>query len=125
MIDKEFPLFPTLSEEAQKEAQELLELFKTRMKKVADEVIGDLYADVVPYIESDSWSNFRNELLAGFQDYSNSKIQGQYDFSKIRQAIYRLHRDEIVADLNQDLVEEVKRLKEEIERMERTRFGGS
>ena len=112
---KEYPLFPELSEVAHKEALDLIEKFKAALKQAANEVIGDLYCYIMPYIESDSWHNFRNQLLDGFLDYRNGKIQEEYDFKKIRRKIFEEFKDEIIADLNKDLLEENEELKKEIE----------
>ena len=115
-MSDEFPLYPTLSEEAKLEAQQLIDNFKVKMydamKGVCEEVLDEFYYDVVPYIESDGWTNFRNELLDGFKNYHNKKIQAKYDFAEIRKAIYENHKEEIINDLNQDLVKEIKRLNE-------------
>ncbi len=116
MSDK-FPLFPNLSEEAKVEAEQLINSFKERLKKVTEEVLDELCINVMPYIESDAWSNFRNELLDGFRNYNNRKIQGKYDFKKIREEIYREYKDDIIKDLDQDHLEEISRLKEEIKRL--------
>lgn len=122
-MSKDYPLYPELSEEGKQEAQELINQFKEKMKKVCEETLGQLYVDVACYIESDSWTNYRNQLLAGFQNYNNRKIQGQYDFAKIRRKIYEEYRDEIIKDLNQDLVQEIESLKQEIKALnERSRI---
>ena len=114
-MSKEYPLYPGLPEEGENEAQSLMDKFKEQMKKAADEVLGELYCDVAVYIESDSWSNFRNELMDGFKNYDNRKIQSKYDFKDIRQAILKEHREDIIADLNQDLLEEIESLKGQLE----------
>ncbi len=117
-VDPAYPLFPSLSEEGQKEAQQLIESFKTQLKEMAEKTIRDFYCEIMPYIESDSWGNYRNHIMAGMKDYGNRKIQAQYDFKTIRQAIWKLHREDIVADLNQDLVEENEKLKEDCKRLQ-------
>lgn len=111
---KEFPLYPNLTEAGEEEAQKLLDRFKEQMKKIATEVIGDLYCDVALYIESDSWTNFRNEIMDGYRNYNNRKIQAEYDFAKIREAIYKEYREELIKDLNQDMVKEVEELKKQL-----------
>lgn len=113
-MSDEYPLYPTLPEEAQKEAQALINKFKHDLTKAADEAISHLYCDVLPYIESDTWSNFRNEIILGFRDYGNRKFQSEYDFREIRRAIYKNHKKEIIDDLNQDLVKENALLIEQI-----------
>jgi hypothetical protein len=74
--------FPTLPQQGEDEAIKLIELFKTRLKVVADEVIGDLYSDIMPHIESDSWNNFQNDILSGMKDYSDRKVRTCYDFKR-------------------------------------------
>lgn len=110
----EYPLYPELPKAGQLEAQALVNRFKDELVKIAENAIGDLYCNIVPYIESDSWTNYRNELMDGFQNYNNSKIQGEYDFKKIRQTILEEHREAIISDLNQDMVEEIAKLKEQV-----------
>jgi hypothetical protein len=114
---RKYPLYPELSEEGKKEAQGWLDKFREKMKKVCDETLSEVYCNVLDYIESDSWSNFRNEIMDGFRNYNNGKIQAEYDFKEIRQQILKHHRADIITDLNQDLVEETERLKKQVEEM--------
>ena len=58
------------------------------------------------YIESDSWTNYRNDLMDGFRGYKNNG-KHQYDFKELRQAIYKNHKEEIVNDLNTDLLKDI------------------
>ena len=113
-MSEQYPLYPELTEEGKQEAVALIESFKVAVSRAAEEVIGNLYADILPYIETDSWTNYRNELMDGLRNYNNRKIQAQYDFKKIRQAILEEHREDIIADLNQDMVEEIYTLKAEL-----------
>lgn len=114
----EFPLYPELKEPGAEEAQGLVDRFKEQLKKAADEVLGRLYCDVVVHIESDSWINFRNDIMDGFKNYNNKKVQGEFDFAEIRKSIYKEYREELIVDLNQDLVKEVEDLKGQL-KMER------
>ena len=86
------------------------------MLKLCEETLGQLYCDVSMYIESDHWTNYRNDLLAGLQNYGNRKIQASYDFAKIRRAIFDEYRAELIADINQDLLEEIDELKKALSR---------
>lgn len=114
-MSEEFPLYPELPTDGADEAQRLIDKFKAELKKAANEVIGELYCDVVMYIESDSWTNYRNQLMNGLKNYSNRKIQGEYDFKEIRQAILKEHKDDIINDLNQDMLAEIESLKKQLE----------
>jgi len=113
-MENQYPLFPRLDDEGQTHAQELVDKFKEKMKKAADEVLGELYCDVAVHIESDSWSNFRNELMDGFRNYRNRHIQNKYDFAEIRKQIFKEFREEIIQDLNQDYLAEIESLKKEL-----------
>ena len=114
---EDYPLFPELNEDGKNEAQKLIDDFKEQLRLAASDVLGTLYCDVAPHIESDSWTNYRNSMMDGFKNYGNRKIQGDHDFKQIRQAIFREFHDEIIQDLNQDLVEENKSLKDQIDRL--------
>jgi predicted metallo-beta-lactamase superfamily hydrolase len=111
---KDFPLYPPLKDGAVQEAQILMDGFKKNMEKIAKETLSKLYCDVVMYIESDSWVNFRNEILQGFSKYGNRKLQADYDFSKIRQTIFEEHREEIIKEIEQDIIKENEKLKEQL-----------
>ena len=116
-MSEQYPLYPTLPEPGAQEAQELIERFKQQLKTAAEFAFTDFYTNILPYIESDSWLNFRNQMLEGFLNYNNRKIQGEYDFKQLRQQIYREFRDEIIKDLDQDNLEEIERLKREVEHL--------
>lgn len=113
-MSDEYPLYPEPSEAGKEEAQKLIDQFKVEIKKAADNVIGQMYCDVVPHIESDSWTNYRNAMMDGFRNYDNRMVMGEHDFKNIRAAIYKEYRDEIIVDLNQDMVEEIEALKNQI-----------
>jgi hypothetical protein len=114
----EYPFYPDLSEEGKKEAQLLIDAFKKNLKKGADEVIGNFYSNILGYIESDSWQNFRNEIMAGFKNYDNRKIQCAWDFKEIRAQIFKEYREEIIKDLDNDIWEENVQLRERIKLMD-------
>ena len=116
-MSEQYPLYPTLPEAGAQEAQELIERFKQQLKTAAEFAIADLYTDILPHIESDAWTNYRNQMMEGFKDYDNRKIQGEHDFKALRQQIYREFRDDIIKDLDQDNLEEIERLKREIEHL--------
>ena len=116
-MSKEYPLYPTLTEQGELEAQKIMDSFKPRIKALLDDLMGDLYANVAYHIESDSWTNFRNEMVNGFKGYEAGASTHTYDFKELRQSIYKENKEAIDKDLNKDLVEEVARLKSLIESM--------
>ena len=96
-----------LSEEREKQAGELLEKFKQKIKteinKISEEVISDLYVNILPFIESDAWCNMKSTLLREIEDYKNS---GSWEMKKIRDKIFKEHYNEIIKDVNNDLLQE-------------------
>lgn len=116
-MSEEYPLYPELSEAGKLEAEALINRFKRRMKDVCEDILGEIYCDIPAYIESDAWTNFRNDMMDGFRDYRTRIKQGAYDFKEIRRQIYNDFRAEIIADLNQDHLEEIERQRAEISRL--------
>jgi len=111
---------PELTPQAYEDAEELLKTFKERIlteaQTILNDVAGKLYCDVLPYIESDSWSNFRSNILNELvSNYPSRK--STYDFKKLRKIIFEENREEIIQDLNQDLVDENIRLKSRLNNM--------
>jgi uncharacterized coiled-coil protein SlyX len=110
-------LYPQLSEEAEKEAVKITNQFIDKLKILVNEALDKFYVEELPYIESDSWSNFRNQIMDGFMDYNNGKIQAKYDFKRIKHEIFEAFHDEIIKDLNQDILDENEELDQEIGRL--------
>ena len=108
-------LYPKLSEKGEKEAEAILQEFKEKMTEVAKDALSEFYISLSGYIESDSWHNFRNELLDGLKGYKNAKIQERHNFVKIRKQIFEENKKEIIKDINQDLLDEITSLKKSIE----------
>lgn len=121
--DKTYPLYPELTEQGKEEAQKIMDSFKPKLVSLITEILGDLYTDVSFYVESDHWTNYRNALMNGFNDYKRGKIDHSYDFKELRRAIYENNKEEIIKDLNQDLVAENRKLEERIKNMEELLIG--
>lgn len=111
--------FSELSEAGKAEAVEIIEKFKKHIKSAivgaVEETLDEVYRDVVPYIETDAWSNFRSDVVNEICGYHHNGLMRQYDFVLLRQSILENHRDEIVQHLNQDLLKEVEELKQTVE----------
>ena len=114
-------LYPELSEAGALEAQALMDKFKQGLIKLADEALGHMYTEIVHDIGSDSWTNYRNDMVDGMKDYQNSKSSMRYEMKGIRAKILEDHREEVINDLNADLVEENEKLKERIKFLESMR----
>ena len=118
-MSNEYPLYPRLTEEGEKEAQRIMDSFKPRIKSLVDELMGDLYCEVAHHIESDAWTNYKNDMLDGFKGYKENCDKHPRDFKELRQAIYSNNKEEIIRDLNKDLVNENKGLQEHIDLLQK------
>ena len=118
-IDNEYPFYPELTDAGKQQAQDLMIKFEKTLKESATKIISefstDFYCEVLHEIESDHWTNYRTKILNALCNYTN-KSKLPYDFDRIRIAIFHAHKEEIVKDLNQDLVNQIKDLKEQIKK---------
>ena len=118
-IDNEYPFYPELTDAGKQQAQDLMIKFEKTLKESATKIISEFYTDfyceVLHEIESDHWTNYRTKILNALCNYTN-KSKLPYDFDRIRIAIFHAHKEEIVKDLNQDLVNQIKDLKEQIKK---------
>jgi len=114
----ECPLYPSLTEHGEKEAQRIMDSFKPKILSLVSQLMDDLYYDVSMHVQSDHWSNYRNELLDGFRGYNTGNHE--HDFKELRQAIYSHNKEAIDKDLNQDLLKEIEELKATIQRQDKS-----
>ncbi len=97
-----------LSKEGHEQAVALIESFKDKLKEAADLAIRDLYCDILPFIEGDAWTNFKNHMLDRLQDYPSLC---KFDAERVRKAILTKHKDKILDDVLKDLIKENEQLK--------------
>jgi hypothetical protein len=84
------------------------------MRRLADEILGEVYVNCMPYIDSDSWQNFRNHVVEWIRGYR--ELPG-HDAKQVRESILKHHREQIIADLNQDLLNRIKDLEDLVEKL--------
>ena len=104
--------YPELNESGIKEHEQIMDKFKSQMIEIVEETLSNSYCDVSHYIESDSWSNYRRDIMKGLKGYPSLL---KYDFREVRKLILEEHRDQIIQDINEDLLREVQDLKSMIE----------
>ncbi len=107
--------FPELSEEGIKLGQEAVirvrEEFKKAAINVLEQELSDMYTNLAQWMDGDIWSNYKAHVIrfvSGYVDIS------KYESLLIRNMILAENRDELIADLNQDMVNEIQRLKEQV-----------
>jgi len=110
---------PELTEEGNREAVKLLERFKEDMKETVERVstkyLDEFYTDIMPYIESDSWGNYRNSICDAIRDYSKFRERDKLQAQSIREYLLKNHKEELVNDLNKDLLDRIASLENAIE----------
>lgn len=110
------------SEQLQKEAQEFIDKFKVRMKLIADETLSELYANVGPHIETDQWTNYREQLRLELEhEYKYSKFKQPWA-TNFRRAVFVENREEISALIAKDILERNKFLEDRLHEFEQFRY---
>lgn len=110
------------AEKLQKEAQEFIDGFKIKMKKIADETLGELYCNIGPYVETDQWTNYREALrLELSHEYKYSRFKDEWA-KNLRRAIFVENRQELAELLNKDLLDRVKVLEDRVKEYEQFRY---
>lgn len=112
-------LYPELTDEGKLQAHVLMQKFEKDLKSKALEVIEgittDFYCDILHEIETDHWTNYRTKILNSICNYSNKEGLANHEYKRIREAIFREHKEEIIKDLNNDLLKEIEMLKDHIQ----------
>jgi hypothetical protein len=115
--------YPKLPEDAEIAAQKLIDNSRDYLKKVIEnattEIFDKIYVDFVPWIASDSWGNFRMQIVDAICNYNQLREFSRWDAKKVRNRIFSEYKEEIVEDLNQDNLEKIKELEEEIVRLKK------
>ena len=103
----------------------LVESFKHRLRSAHEEVLGNLYTDVVNYAAEDAHVNYHNylrdEFRASLIEEVTSKY-GQWSWAhSCRMKILEKHKDVLQNKIIEDLQEQVKSLENQIEQLRRYR----
>jgi hypothetical protein len=94
------------------EAQSYIDKFRSQMTKIAEECLGEIYTQVLPYIETDTWTNYREALRI--------ELQHEYKFSNFKQpwatafrrAVFVENREEISGLIEADILKRIKHLED-------------
>lgn len=114
------------AEKLQAEGQAFIDRFRAKMEKIAEETLGQIYSNVMPYIETDTWTNYREELRLELEhEYKYSKFKETWA-SNFRRAVFVENREEISKLISQDILNRIKHLedcKQEFEMFRYTPLG--
>lgn len=113
-------------EKLNKEGQEFMEKFRARMKDIAQETLGELYVNLMPYLETDTWTNYRETLRVELEhEYKFSHFKKEWAVN-FRRAVFVENREEISKLIEQDILKRIKHLedcKQEFEQFRYTPLG--
>lgn len=110
------------SDELDERAMECIESFKKKMRSVIDEALGDIYVNVVPYLESDAWTNYRESLRLELErEYKFTNFKSDWA-KRFRRAVFVENRDEIIPLLEKDLYKRIKDLEDYTQDYEMFRY---
>jgi hypothetical protein len=108
-----------LSEKGIQEANDLVEHFKKKLTKAAEETICSLYVDIMPHIETDSWLNYREQLRIELQQKYVVKETATSEEAwamMVREAIYSQFKEDLQNGIIRDLERRIDTLEQLLER---------
>ncbi len=106
--------YPRLTEAGELEAQRVIDAFKKQMAKVCEDTLSNIYCDVAGYIETDSWTNFRNQFINAFRRL-DEQFCGQYNLRSLAEVIAKECPEQVAKYIDQVHVAKIKELEGTIE----------
>lgn len=101
--------YPTLSEKGEREFDSVIQHAKKRLLKACEESLSELYIELGEYIETDSWTNFRNQFVAAFMRLDEN-FCGRYDLRKMAFKIAETYPEKLAGLINEENVVKIERL---------------
>lgn len=100
------------AEELQQEAQVFIDKFRAKFKDIAEEELGNIYTQIMPYIETDTWTNYREALRIELEhEYKYTKFKDEWA-TNFRRAVFVENRVEIAKLIEQDILKRIKHLED-------------
>ena len=110
------------AEKLQKDSQEFMDKFRSRMKDIADETLGELYVNILPYVDTDSWTNYREALRIDLEhEYKFRKFKEPWA-TNLRRAIFVENREELSNLISDDILKRIKHLEDCRQEYEQFRY---
>jgi hypothetical protein len=113
-------------EKLQADAQNFIDSFRVKMKHISEEILGEIYVNVGPYVETDQWTNYRESLRIELEhEYKYSKFKSEWA-TNFRRAVFVENREEISNLISDDILKRIKHLedcKQEFEQFRYTPLG--
>ena len=112
-LTREDALYPELPEREQERIKALIDKFKADLLKVAEETVREVYTDIGPYLESDTLLNLRSKMMDALCNPASVTDFG-YDWKLLRRTMFEEYRDEIMAEMPEELMQENERLRRQL-----------
>jgi len=107
------------------EVQIQIDIFKAKMRKISEEVLGQIYCDCMNYADTDAHINYHNYLKDHFRESLIKEITEGYQHYSwahgIRMELLAKYPKEISNKIITDLQGKIKSLEEHIEQLRRFR----
>jgi hypothetical protein len=104
------------------QAQNYLNNFKSRMGYIAEECLDELYTNVIPYLETDTWTNYRESLRLELEhEYKFSKFKEPWA-TNFRRAVFVENRKELAELIQEDILKRIKHLEDCHQEFEQFRY---
>jgi hypothetical protein len=104
--------------EALTKEQKLLTEFSDKLQKIASNIIGRTSNEYLPWVAEDALYNQRLRIIEEIGGWKGIDIIGEHMARQIRAKILEEHREEIIAELNQDHLAEIERLQKTVKMRE-------
>lgn len=111
----------TLPEKGIEEMKALIESFKESAMDSLKKALSDVYTEIGPHIETDSWMNYREQLRMALADGRAWAETDNYWAERVRTRIFTEHKTELVKLINFDLHKKIVELERQIEQMQKWR----
>jgi hypothetical protein len=123
-LDNENVTYET--DKLQKDAQDFINKFRIKMKDISEEILGEIYVNVGPYVETDQWTNYRESLRLELErEYKFSTFKKEWA-TNFRRVVFVENREEISKLISDDILKMIKHLedcKQEFEQFRYTPLG--
>lgn len=110
------------NEKLVEDGQAFMDSFKAQMSSIVQNTLGEAYANLLPYIETDAWTNYREELRIELErEYKFSRFKQEWAVN-FRRAVFVENREEISKLIEQDILKRIKHLEDCRQEFEQFRY---
>lgn len=103
-------------------AQSFMDSWRSRMREISEETLGEIYVKILPYIETDSWTNYREALRVELEhEYKFSSFKKDWA-TNFRRAVFVENREELAALISGDILARIKHLEDCKQEFEQLRY---